>query len=466
MQEFDLVVIGSGPAGYTGAIRAAQLGMKVACIEKMQTLGGTCLNVGCIPSKALLSISEKYEYARQHFADIGIKTQNLSFDVSVMQKKKTKIVEDLCKGIDSLFTKNKITRFIGSGKIISKNIVSVTGVAGGIEIFAKNILIATGSEVANIPSINIDEKNILSSTGALEMASVPRSMIIIGAGVIGLELGSVWRRLGAEVTVIEYLDRICPSLDYELGNQLMKILEKQGMKFHLSTKVISCEKTKNGVEITAERLSDGKSEKFSSDKLLVSVGRKPYTEGLGLAELGIALDKRGCIEINNRYQTSIDNIYAVGDVVSGPMLAHKAEEEAVAAVEIMAGQAGHVNYDAIPSVIYTSPEVASVGLTEEEARKAGLSYKVGKFPFLANSRARTSSNTEGFIKILADSKTDRILGAHIIGPEAGTLIGELTLGMEFSAAAEDIARTCHAHPTLSEAIKEAALAVDKRTINM
>lgn len=345
---------------------------------------------------------------------------------------------------------------------ISGNIVEIDGAT---QISGKNILIATGSEVASLPNIQIDEKDILSSTGALDLQNVPKSMIIIGGGVIGLELGSVWRRLGAEVTVIEYLDRICPSLDNEIGNQFLKILGNQGMKFKLSTKVISCEKTKDGISVTIEPSAGGTQEKISADKVLVSVGRKPNTDRLGIDEIGIKKDKRGCIEVNNHYQTAISNIYAVGDVITGPMLAHKAEEEAVAAVEIMAGQAGHVNYNTIPSVIYTWPEVACVGMTEEELKQTGTTYKIGKFPFLANSRARSTGNTDGLVKILADSKTDKILGAHIIGPDAGTLIAEITLGMEFSAAAEDIARTCHAHPTLSEAVKEAALAVDKRTIN-
>ena len=439
--------------------------MKVACIEKRNTLGGTCLNVGCIPSKALLNFSEKYEDAKLHFSDIGIKATKLELDLKAMLGRKNKIVDDLCKGISSLFTKNKIKRYIGSGKIISNNVVEIDSGSNKEQISAKNILIATGSEVTQLPNITLDEKDILSSTGALDIDSVPSTMAIIGGGVIGLELGSVWRRLGAEVVVIEYLDRICPGLDIETSNQFMKILEKQGMKFKLGTKVSAVEKTKTGVSITLEPAAGGSSSKITVDKVLVAVGRKPNTEGLGVDELGIARDKRGCIEVSKNYQTKIANIYAVGDVITGPMLAHKAEEEAIAAVEIMAGQAGHVNYNAIPSVIYTHPEVASVGMTEEEVKQAGIAYKIGKFPFLANSRARAMGDTDGFVKIIADSKSDKILGAHIIGPDAGTLIAELTLGMEFSAAAEDIARTCHAHPTLNEAVKEAALAVDKRTIN-
>lgn len=465
MEQFDLIIIGSGPAGYTGAIRAAQLGMKVACIEKRSTLGGTCLNVGCIPSKALLNFSEKYEDAKLHFSDIGIKTTKLELDLKAMLGRKNKIVDDLCKGISSLFTKNKIKRYLGFGKIISNTVVEIDSGSTKEQISAKNILIATGSEVTQLPNITADEKDILSSTGALDIESVPGTMAIIGGGVIGLELGSVWRRLGTEVVIVEYLDRICPGLDLETGAQFMKILEKQGMKFKLGTKVSGAEKTKAGVTITLEPSAGGSSSKITVDKVLVAVGRKPNTEGLGLDELGITRDKRGCIEVGKHYQTNIANIYAVGDVITGPMLAHKAEEEAIAAIEIMAGQAGHVNYNAIPSVIYTHPEVASVGMTEEEVKTSGVAYKIGKFPFLANSRARATGDTDGFVKIISDSKTDKILGAHIIGPNAGTLIAELTLGMEFFAAAEDIARTCHAHPTLNEAIKEAALAVDKRTIN-
>ncbi len=466
MQEFDLIVIGAGPAGYTAAIRAAQLGMKVACIDKRSTLGGTCLNVGCIPSKALLSSSEKYDEAKTHFADIGIKTGLVEVDLATMLARKNKIVSDLCKGISSLFTKNKITKFTGSAKILSSNLVEISDGSNNAKISAKNILIATGSDVSTIPGIEIDEKNILSSTGALDIENVPKSMAIIGGGVIGLELGSVWRRLGSDVTVVEYLDNICPSLDVEISKQFKKILEKQGMKFTLGTKVISSKQTKSGVSVTLESVESKLSSEILVEKLLVAVGRKPYSENLGLEDLGIKLDKRGFIEVNKSYQTSIPSIYAVGDVIPGPMLAHKAEEEAVAAVEIMAGQAGHVNYNTIPSVIYTAPEVASVGITEEEAKQSGLSYKIGRFPFLANSRARTNGNTDGFVKIIVDKTSDMVLGAHIIGPDAGTLIAEITIGMEFSASAEDIARTCHAHPTLSEAIKEAALDVDKRTINM
>ncbi len=465
MQEFDLVVIGGGPAGYTGAIRAAQLGYKVACIEKHKTLGGTCLNVGCIPSKALLNFSEKYEEAKTHFADIGIITET-KLDLAKMLNKKDKIIGDLCKGIESLFAKNKITKIKGLARIIDQNTVEITD-SGNIEkIKTKNILIATGSKVVNIPSITINEKTILSSTGALSLSKVPNEMVVIGGGYIGLELGSVWRRLGSKVTVIEYADRIVPALDLEIGKSFHKILENQGIKFILSTKVLKAEEIKGRIELTIADVNNNKEDKISCDVALVSIGRKPNTDGLGLAELGVNIDERGVINVNDHFQTNYPNIYAVGDVIKGPMLAHKAEEEAIAAVEIMNGQLGHVNYNLIPAVVYTWPEVASIGATEEDLKKAGIEYRVGKFPFLANSRARASGNTDGIVKILADSKSDRVLGAHIIGPDAGTLIGEITAFMEFGGSAEDIARTCHAHPTLNEAIKEAALAVDKRTINI
>jgi dihydrolipoamide dehydrogenase len=459
MQEFDLVVIGSGPAGYTGSIRAAQLGMKVACIEKNDTLGGTCLNIGCIPSKALLNSSEKYEEALKHFESIGI-TTNVKLDLQKMLANKDKVVLDLTKGIESLFVKNKVTRIKGEAKIIASNIVEVNNE----QIKAKNILITTGSSVIEIPNIKIDEEFIVSSTGALKLSKVPENLIVVGGGYIGLELGSVWRRLGAKVTVIEYAESIVPMLDKEIATQFMKLQQKQGIELKLNTKVLSAEVKSGKVNLTIEE--GGKSLVVTSDVVLMAVGRKAYTQNLGLESVSIATDKQGRIEINDHFQTTVSNIYAVGDVVKGAMLAHKAEEEAVAAVEIMAGQAGHVNYNLIPSVIYTYPEVASVGETEEQLKEKGINYKVGKFPFLANSRARAIGSTEGMVKILADSKTDRVLGAHIIGTDAGTLIAELTAYMEFGAAAEDIARTCHAHPTLSEAIKEAALSVDKRTINM
>lgn len=459
MQEFDLVVIGSGPAGYTGSIRAAQLGMKVACIEKSDTLGGTCLNIGCIPSKVLLNSSEKYEAALKHFENIGI-IADVKLDLQKMLANKDKVVLDLTQGIESLFAKNKVTRIKGEAKISSSNIVEVNKE----QIKAKNILITTGSSVIEIPNIKIDEEFIVSSTGALKLSKVPENLIVVGGGYIGLELGSVWRRLGAKVTVIEYAPSIVPMLDKEIAAQFMKLQQKQGIEFKLNTKVLSAEVKSGKVNLTIEE--DSKSSVVTSNVVLMAVGRKAYTQNLGLESVGIITDKQGSIEINDRFQTAISNIYAVGDVVKGAMLAHKAEEEAVAAVEIMAGQAGHVNYNLIPSVIYTYPEVASVGETEEQLKEKGINYKVGKFPFLANSRARAIGSTEGMVKILAYSKTDRVLGAHIIGADAGTLIAALTAYMAFGAASEDIARTCHAHPTLSEAIKEAALSVDKRTINM
>jgi dihydrolipoamide dehydrogenase len=464
-KEFDLIVIGGGPAGYIGAIRAAQLGMKVACVEKRKTLGGTCLNVGCIPSKALLSMSEKFEDANLHFADIGIQTQP-KLDLPTMLGKKDKVVGELVKGIDGLFAKNRITRFTGTAKFKSQTEIEVDN-EGSIGIISgKKILIATGSDVMPVKGIDIDEKRIVSSTGALSLPEVPKKLIVIGGGYIGLELGSVWRRLGAEVLVVEFFDRIVPAMDNEVGKQLHKILEKQGMKFKLSTKVVSAKATAKEVELELES-ADGKSkEKITADYVLVSVGRKPHTDSLNLTAAGIELDERGRIKVDAHFKTNAANIYAVGDVIPGPMLAHKAEEEAVAAVEMMLGQAGHVNYNTIPGVVYTSPEVAFLGKTEEELKQQGIAYKVGKFPFLANSRARAVNSTEGFVKILADTTTDRILGAHIIGHDAGTIIAEIVVAMEFYASSEDIARICHAHPTLNEAVKEAALAVDKRTLNM
>lgn len=465
MQEFDLVVIGGGPGGYTGAIRASQLGMKVACVEQQKTLGGTCLNVGCIPSKALLNFSEKYEEAREHFSEIGIKT-NTKLDLKKMMSKKDRIVSDLCKGIEGLFAKNKITKITGTGKILDKNTVEVKSGSKSEKIKAKNILIATGSDVINIPGVEIDEKSIVSSTGALSLSKIPKHLVVIGGGVIGLELGSVWNRLGSKVTVVEFADRIVPSLDKEIGKNFHKILDNQGFKFMLSTKVVKADKKLGGISLTISDVAESNESKLSCDAVLVAVGRKPNTEGLGLEEADIILDDHGRININDHFQTNIPNIYAIGDVVRGAMLAHKAEEEAVAAVEIMNGQAGHVNYNLIPGVIYTWPEVASVGATEDDLKKTGVEYKVGKFPFLANSRARSVGNTDGMVKLIACAKTDRVLGAHIIGADAGTLIAEVVAYMEFGGAAEDIARTCHAHPTLNEAIKEAALAVDKRTINI
>ncbi len=464
MEEFDLVVIGAGPAGYTGAIRAAQLGLKVAIIDKEQQPGGTCLRVGCIPSKALLNISDKFYQAKNNYAELGIDC-SVKLQVAKMLERKDKIVSDLCKGIEGLFAKNKIKRYTGVGEIITNDVVKIKGKSTE-EIKAKKILIATGSEPAAPSFIKIDEKNIVSSTGALSFDKVPKHLIVIGGGYIGLELGSVWQKLGAKVTVIEFADRITPALDKELSKNLHKILEKQGLQFMLQTKVEKLDVNNNSIKVTITDSSSNKSSTIEADKVLVAVGRKPYSKDLGLEKLGIKLDKMGAIEINDKFQTSVPSIYAVGDIVRGPMLAHKAEEEAVCAVEMMQGQHGHINYNLIPGIIYTHPEVASVGLTEEQLKERGIEYKVGKFPFLANSRARAANDTDGFVKLLADAKTDKLLGGHIIGPEAGTLIAEIAAYMEFGGSAEDIARTCHGHPTLSEAIKEAALGVDKRSINI
>ena len=461
-QEFDLIVIGGGPGGYVAAIKAAQLGLKTACIEKRGTLGGTCLNVGCIPSKALLHSSHKFEDAKLHFKEHGIEVSDLKLNLAQMMQRKDAVVTGLTKGIESLFAKNKVTYFKEHGSFQSTNEVKV----GKEVIKAKNIIIATGSKVSEIPGITIDEKLIVSSTGALTLESVPNKLVVIGGGYIGLEMGSIWARLGAEVTVIEYSDSIVPAMDADIRKEFKKILEKQGIKFKLSTKVISAKANKNGVDLTIDSASGGNEEKIFSDVVLVSVGRKPNTDDLGLEKIGLKVDDRGRIEVNNNFATPVAGIYAIGDVIAGPMLAHKAEEEGVACAEIIAGQHGHVNYEAIPGIVYTHPEVASVGKTEDELKKENIEYNVGKFPFLANSRARTNGDMEGFVKILACKKTDRIIGAHIIGVNAGELIQEIVLGMEFKAAAEDIARTCHGHPGLSEAVKEAAMAAYSKPIHM
>jgi len=466
-EQFDLVVIGGGPGGYVAAIRAAQLGMKVACVEKRGALGGTCLNVGCIPSKALLHSSELYEEVK-HGKAHGINAE-VKLDLKAMLKRKDEVVDGLTKGIEGLFKKNKIEYIKGHGIILGKGEVAVKPVDGKstpISLKTKNILIATGSEVAKLPGIEIDEKKIVSSTGALSLPKVPAKLVVIGGGVIGLELGSVWRRLGADVTVIEFLDGIVPGADGEVRRQFQKILEKQGIKFKLSTKVTSAKNSAKGVTLSAEPAKGGKAEKIEADIVLVAIGRKPYTENLGLKESGVELDERGRIKVDANFHTNVSGIYAIGDVIPGPMLAHKAEEDGVAAVEIMAGQKGHVDYNLVPAVIYTMPEVASVGKTEEQLKESSVAYNVGKFPFLANSRARAVGSTDGFVKILADKKTDKVLGIHIIGPQAGTMIAEAVTAMEYSASAEDIARTCHSHPDLNEAIKEAALAVDKRAIHI
>jgi len=464
--NFDLVVIGGGPGGYVCAIRAAQLGLKTACVESRGKLGGTCLNVGCIPSKSLLNLSENYHKAKKDFNQQGIEIEGIKLNIKKMMDNKNKSIQVLTKGVEFLFKKNKVTYFKGKGVLFSKNdIVIYESNNKRTNIKVKNIVIATGSEVASLPGINIDEKNIVSSTGALSFEKVPKKLAVIGGGYIGLEMGSVWSRLGSEVTVIEYLDYITPGMDREISNEFQKILTKQGIKFKMGSKVVSVKNNGNLVSIKYNNVKDLKEEILEVDKVLVSVGRKPYTEGLNLDKIGVKKDNKGQIEVNQNLQTTVNNIFAIGDVIKGPMLAHKAEEEGIAVAETLAGQAGHVNYNVIPGVVYTSPEVATVGKTEEQLKEENKLYKVGKFPFLANSRAKVNNETDGFVKILADSKTDRVLGVHIIGPHCGEMIAEMALAMEFGASAEDIARTCHAHPTHTEAIKEAALAVDKRPIH-
>lgn len=461
-EQFDLVVIGGGPGGYVAAIRAAQLGMKVACVEKRGSLGGTCLNVGCIPSKALLESSEKYDEAQHHFAEHGIKVK-AELDLKTMMARKDKVVLDLTKGIEGLFKKNKVTYVIGTGSIKAAGEVLVNGKD---VLKTKNILIATGSEVMPLAGVAVDEKKIVSSTGALTLEKVPAHLVVVGGGVIGLELGSVWRRLGAKVTVVEFLDRIGGAMDGEVAKQFQRILEKQGVEFKLGMKVTAADSRGKGVVLTVEPAKGGTAEKLEADVVLVAIGRRPYTEGLGLDKAGVKLDERGRVAVDGHFQTNVKGIYAIGDVIVGPMLAHKAEEEGVVAVEMMAGQKPHVNYDAIPGVVYTWPEVAMVGKTEEEAKAAGVEYKVGKFPFMANSRGRANGQTDGFVKIISEAKSDRVLGVHIIGPHAGTLIAEAALAIEYGASSEDIARTCHAHPTLNEAVKEAALAVLGRAVHI
>ena len=460
-EQFDVIVIGSGPGGYVAAIRAAQLGLKTACIEKHSRLGGTCLNVGCIPSKALLESSEKFDDANQHFAAHGI-DGSVKLNLGTMMARKVDVVDKLTKGIEGLFKKNKVTWIKGHGVITGKNEVSVDG-----EKYAtKNIVIATGSESSPLPNVPVDEKLIVSSTGALELKEVPKHLVVIGAGVIGLELGSVWKRLGSKVTVIEYLDRITPGIDAEVARQFQKLLEKQGFEFKLGQKVTSAKPGKAGVDLTFEPAAGGDAQTLKADIVLLAVGRRAYTDKLGLENVGLEVNKRGQVEVDAHWQTKIPGIYAIGDVIAGPMLAHKAEDEGVAVMETIAGQKPHIDYNTIPGVIYTHPELATVGKTEEDLKTAGVAYKVGKFPFLANSRARATGQTDGLVKILADAKTDEVLGVHILGPRAGESIHEACIAMEFGASAEDIARTCHAHPTYNEAIKEAALAVDGRTLNL
>ena len=464
--SYDLVVIGTGPGGYVCAIRAAQLGMKVAVVEKRATHGGTCLNVGCIPSKALLHASELYEEAGHGFADMGINVAP-SLDLGKMLGFKDEGIKGNVDGVAYLLKKNKIDPFHGVGKILAAGQVQVTSDAGETQVLeTKNIVIATGSDVARLPGIEIDEKTVVSSTGALELPTVPKKLLVIGAGVIGLELGSVWRRLGSEVLVVEFLDRIIPGMDGEVAKQFQRVLQKQGMKFKLGSKVTGVAPSANGHTVTIEPAAGGDAETVEADVVLVCIGRVPYTDGLGLEEAGVQMDDRRRVAVDEHLQTSVPGIYAIGDVIAGPMLAHKAEDEGIAIAERLAGQAGHVNYDVIPNVIYTSPEVASVGKTEEELKDAGISYTVGKFPFTANGRAKVNRTTDGFVKVLADAATDRVLGVHMVGPHVGELIAEAAVIMEFGGSAEDLARTCHAHPTLTEAVKEAALAVDKRAIHM
>ncbi len=466
MASYDLIVIGSGPGGYVCAIRAAQLGMKTAVVEKRATFGGTCLNIGCIPSKALLNASELYEEAAHKFGKMGIKLGVPTIDLATMLQYKQEAVDGNVKGVDYLFKKNKIESFHGTGRIAAPGKVEVKNADGKAQVLeAKNIVIATGSDAARLNGIDFDEKRIVSSTGALELPAVPKKLLIVGAGIIGLELGSVWRRLGAEVIIVEFLDHILPGIDAEVAKQFHRILERQGITLRLSSKVAGVDSSGKVLKIKVEPAGGGAAETLEADIVLIAIGRVPYTEGLGLEALGVKKDNRGRIVVDPHFRTNVAGLYAIGDVIAGPMLAHKAEDEGVAVAEIIAGQAGHVNYDVIPNVVYTYPEIASVGKTEEELKAAGIAYNVGKFPFTANARARVNLTTEGFVKILADAKTDRVLGVHIMGPDAGNMIGEAAVAMEFGASAEDIARTCHAHPTLSEAIKESALAVAKRAIN-
>ena len=465
--NFDLVVIGAGPGGYVCAIRAAQLGLRVGCIDKRGAPGGTCLNVGCIPSKALLHASEVYAEAA-HADEMGIQFGSVKLNLEKMMAYKTNGVNGNTDGVRFLFKKNKVAEIEGAATVTAPGQVEVALLAGGTRILtAKNIVIATGSEVTPLPGIEVDETRIVSSTGALSLPKVPKHLAIIGAGIIGLELGSVWKRLGAEVTVIEFLDRITPGMDADMAKNFQRVLKKQGIKFMLGKKVTAAKALKNSVKLTlAPASGEGDEETLSADHALVAIGRRPHTDGLGLAAIGVALDAMGRVETDAHFKTNIDGVYAIGDVIAGPMLAHKAEDEGVALAEHLAGKPAHVNYDVIPSVVYTAPEVAWVGRSEEDLKEAGIDYKVGKFPFTANGRAKVNGTTDGFVKILADAESDKVLGVHILGAQAGDMIAEAAVAMEFSASAEDIARTCHAHPTLTEAVKEAALAVDNRALHM
>ncbi len=463
-EKFQAAVIGGGPGGYVCAIRLAQLGIKTACIESRGTLGGTCLNIGCIPSKSLLNLSENFQKAK-NLSKIGIEVGEVNLNLQKMMQNKDKAVTTLTKGVEFLFKKNKVTYFKGTGQLKSKSEITIIEKENKeTNIQSDNIIISTGSEPVSLPGIKFDEEKIISSTGALSLKSVPKKMVVVGGGYIGLEMGSVWSRLGSEVHVVEFLDHITPGMDKEISNEFMKILKKQGLNFHLQTKVEKISKSNNGVIIETSG-KEGKKIKFESDVVLISVGRKAYTKNLNLEKIGIKLDEKKRIKVNKNYQTNITNIYAIGDVIEGPMLAHKAEEEGIAVAELISGQSGHVNYEVIPSVVYTTPEVASVGKTEEQLKEKNQKYKIGKFPFMANSRAKAIDEPDGFVKILADATTDKVLGAHLIGPHAGELIAEMAIAMEFGASSEDIARTCHAHPTFSEAVKEAALSVEKRQIH-
>lgn len=466
-KKYDLVVIGSGPGGYVASIVAAQKGMKVASIEKRKTLGGTCLNVGCIPSKAMLHASEQYENSVKLNGneEWGITCKDVSLDLTKLLKKKSGIVEELTKGIDFLYKKNKVSKYIGTAKLITSNTIEITNDNTKDIIHAENIIIATGSEAAHLPNINIDEKKIVTSTGALELKEVPKKMIVIGAGVIGLEMGTVWRRLGSEVEVIEYLPRILPGMDNEVAEKFMKILEKQGLNFKLGHAVESTKIVEDKVILSIRDVVKENIEEIEADVVLVAVGRKPNSNGLGLKDLRLDIDQQGFIKTNSNFQTSINNIYAIGDVIKGPMLAHKAEEDGVAAVEIINGEAGHVDYNLVPGIIYTAPEVAVIGKTEEELKEEGIVFNKGVFPLSANSRAKAINHTDGMVKILSDKSTDKILGAHMIGHEAGTVIHELSIAMGFGASSEDVARICHGHPTVNEAIKEAALATYSKAIH-
>jgi dihydrolipoamide dehydrogenase len=465
---YDVIVIGGGPGGYVAAIRAAQLGMKTACVDKRSSPGGTCLNIGCIPSKALLQSSEKYAEAGHALAQHGVKVAGVSLDLGQMMARKDKVVGENTRGVEFLFKKNKVEYIKGAARFTAPGTLAIAPIDGGQaqELTAKAIIIATGSDVVPLPGVAIDEKAIVSSTGALTLPSVPKHLVVIGGGYIGLEMGSVWRRLGSAVTVVEFLDRITPGMDGELSRSLQRVLTKQGFVFKLGTKVVAAKNGTGGVSLTLEPAAGGAKEELAADVALVAIGRRPYTEGLGLETIGVGIDNKGRILVDQGFATNVKGVYAIGDVIAGPMLAHKASEEGVVLAEHLAGEKGHVNYEAIPAVVYTWPEVATVGRSEEELKSAGIAYKTGKFPFTANARARANADTEGFVKILADAQSDRVLGVHIIGPDAGTMIAEAAVAMEFGASAEDIARTCHAHPTLNEAVKEAALAVEGHPIHI